>query len=73
MGEDDPTFVGGELEKSPVVCSGQRGILCSDYVEITNLPPEGTEDTAVEILVGQEAQHRRYRPSRARSRSRRPV
>lgn len=73
MSEDDPTFVGSKLEKSPVVCSGQRSILGPYDVKIGDLPPESTEDTTVEILISQEAQHRRYRPSRARSRSRKPV
>jgi len=57
MSEEDPALIGGELKEGPVVRPGQRGILGSDYVEIRDLPPEGAEDAAVEILVGQETQH----------------
>jgi hypothetical protein len=52
VSEDDSAFVSGKLQQSPVVGSGQRSVLGSDYIEIRDLSPKSAEDTAVEILVG---------------------
>jgi hypothetical protein len=73
VSEKNSVLIGSELEESLVVRSVQRGILGPHHVQIRDLSPESTEDTAIEILVSQEAQHGCYRPRRARSRSRRPV
>ncbi len=59
VSEQDPLFVGRELEESRVFRPGQQSILASHDVEIGNLTLESAEDAAVEVLIGQQSEHGR--------------
>jgi hypothetical protein len=59
VSEQDPLLVGGELEESRVVRSRQSRILDPHEIEIGNLTLECAEDAAVEVLIGQQADHGR--------------
>lgn len=57
MAEKNPVLGCGELEKSLVVRSVSMGILSPHHIKTRDLTLESAENAAVEVLVGQQAQH----------------
>lgn len=57
MSENDSALVRSKLEEGGIVRAVESSVLRSDDVEIRNLTQKSAENSAVEILVGQQEQH----------------
>lgn len=58
VGQKSSVLLLGPFEESGIVRSANRGdILSADQIHIGDSPPQSTDDPAIEVLVGEKANH----------------